>query len=180
MKKGQSGIGRIVASRKLEIEGIPRQLVTVSVGVPRRDSRGNWGCPLLVEGMGEPKVHAAGGMDSLQSLLQAIELIRLELEKTGRRFFWLDTEFGTEIPRFVPAYGKRFANRVNAFIDREIAHVWEERLKDRKLDIAECEADLNERKQIVAALEETLKRRKANAAAWEASLNKSKRSPHSS
>ncbi len=39
MKKGQSGIGRIVASRKLEIEGIPRQLVTVSVGVPRRDSR---------------------------------------------------------------------------------------------------------------------------------------------
>jgi hypothetical protein len=176
MKKRQSSIGRIVASRKLEIEGIPGQQVTISIGMPRPDSRGRWRCPLLVEGMGEAKVQTAGGADSLQSLLQAIERIRLELEETGRRFFWLDTEFGSEIPRFVPVYGRRFDRRVNAFIDREIARVWEARLKARKLDIAECEADLNDRKRTLAALEESVKRRKANAAAWEASMKKAKRS----
>jgi hypothetical protein len=45
-------------------------------------------------------------------------------------------------------------------------------LKNRKVDIAACEKELQDRKNVIRALEAALEMRKARAAQWEANMKK--------
>jgi hypothetical protein len=112
--------------------------------------------------------------------LLAIGMVRLNLDQTGNRFQWMDSESGSGIPRQVPThYGFRFEERVNLFIEREAKRVFEARLKRNKVDVRACEAELKQRKELIGALEAALKRRKAAVINGEANLKnwKPARSP---
>jgi len=68
--------------------------------------------------------------------------------------------------------GARFEERVNLAIEREAKRVWEQRLRASQADIAACEAELKQRKELIAGLEKTLARRKAVATARAADFKK--------
>ena len=71
----------------------------------------------MIQGVGKSKVQKTFGVDSLQALMMAIEGVRVGLEQTGRRFFWLDPEIGTDIPLRVPTiWGKQLVERVRLAI----------------------------------------------------------------
>ena len=174
-KRAESGLGHVVARRVLTESGLERRKVTISIGAPRRHPRVDWECPFLIDGIGDSRVRKAGGVDALQALVMAIEGIRVTLEGTGRGLVWLYPKVGPDIPRYIPtAYGRRFEERMNLAIEREMKRVWQARLRSRKADIAACEAELKQRKEAIAALEALLEERKEAAAAWESSLRNSK------
>lgn len=164
-------LGQVIARRILtEYTGDLIRKVAVSIGAPRPHPKGDWVCPFLIEGREESQVEGSFGVDALQALLLAVEGIRVTLDRTGSRFEWLDPS-GAWIPRLVPTgQGKRFENRVNEFIERETAAMWDSRVRARKASIAEFEAELEQRKKTVAQWETVLKKRKALAAAFEAAV----------
>jgi hypothetical protein len=147
------------------------QEVVVSIGAPRRHPDGDWECPFLIEGLGSPRLHKAGGVDALQALILALDGLWKTLDRTGSRFQWLNDQTGSGIPRQVPTgFGRLFEERVNSVIERETARYWKSALKARKADIALCQAELEKRKAAVTAWEKSLEGSKANATNWEASL----------
>jgi uncharacterized protein DUF6968 len=151
--------------------------VVISIGAPRKRPNDTWECPVQVEGLGETQFKEVGGGDALQALQLALEFIAVTLERTGERLEWFENypEFGPGITRSVPqGYGPRFEARVNLHIEREMSRIWKTRLKNRKADIAACEAEVKQRRMILAGLESMLVRRKAFAADWEAELKAQK------
>jgi hypothetical protein len=170
--KRQPELGRVIARRVLEArkpEMIRR--VTVSIGAPRRHPKGDWECPYRIEGLGESKVSASGGVDSLQALILAIEGIRVTLERTGDRFVWLDEAFGAGIPSYIPThYGPRFESRISQVLEREAQRYWTEKFKASKADLTALAAEVKQRKETLAVLVSELKRRQPISANWEESL----------
>jgi hypothetical protein len=132
-KRPGSDLGRPIARRTLIEDGVTGREIVISIGLPRPyrlSKNGDWECPFLIEGVGEPKVETACGVDSLQALILAIEGLRVRLEQTGRNFVWLDPNLGVDIPLYVPTvYGKRLVERVSRAIEREIVRVWRARIK---------------------------------------------------
>jgi hypothetical protein len=149
--------------------------VTVSFEEPRQQPRGHWECRFLIRGLGGPQIRKAGGADSLQALLLAVEGARVALDETGR-FTWLETDpdkAGPGIPRYIPMHqGPRFEARVNLAIERESKRYFQRILKSRKADIAAFQTEVKQRREVLKILEASLKRRKAGAAKWEAHLKK--------
>ena len=168
---------RVIASRVLnEIGGSLRE-IAVSFEEPQRRPREHyWECRFVIKGLSRPEIHSVGGADSLQALLLTVEGARVTLDKTGRRFTWLETDpdkAGTGIPRYIPTHrGPRFEARVNLAIERESKRDWQRILKTRKANIAAFEAEIRERREVLAMLEAALERRKVAAAAWEGDLKK--------
>jgi hypothetical protein len=176
VRKGRqkSAPNLVIASRVLnEVGGSMREIV-VSFEVPRQDPRGDWRCRFLIKGLGKPQIHLAGGVDSLQALLLAVEGARVALDKTGSRFTWLETDpdkAGPGIPRFIPTHqGPRFEASVHLAIERESKRYFQRILDSRKANIAAFEAEVKGRRETLALLEEALVRRKAGAADWQANL----------
>ena len=131
-KDAKFDIGRVVASRVLIQQNAHSQKVTVSIGCPRRLRRTSWECRFLIEGMGAPIIGRAGGVDTLQALLQAVEGVRVGLEQTGHRFVWLDPQDGLGLPFLVPlSHGKRLEDRVRKIIDQDRAE-WEKEINNYK------------------------------------------------
>jgi len=171
-KKRQLELGRVIARRVLE-QRKPETIrqVTISIGAPRRHPKGDWECPYRIEGLGESKVSASGGVDSLQALILAIEGIRGALKKPGYRFVWLNEEWGAGIPGHIPTYyGPRFESRINQVIEREAKRYWKDKFKTRKADLTAIAAEVKQRKETLAVLVSELKRRQPISANWEKSL----------
>jgi hypothetical protein len=177
MRNGDSKrkIGLIVARRDLNEIGSNRRVV-VSIGTPRRHPKGYWESWFSLEGLGKPDVHRVGGEDALQALLIAVEGARVTLDKTGRRFSWLESDpdkAGSGIPRYVPMHlGPLAEARINIAIERESKRYFQRRLIGRKANIAAFEAEVRERREVLAILEQLLARRKAGAAAWQSDLRR--------
>src|SRR5205823_5948024 len=88
-KKSRIGLGRRIARRVLkEHTGDSVREVVVSIGAPRPHQHGDWECPFTIEGRGDCKVQSAGGLDTLQALLNAVEGIRIALDELGSQFSW--------------------------------------------------------------------------------------------
>jgi hypothetical protein len=167
----KSRLGSVIASRVLTQMGPQLQQIIVSIGRPRRRSKAEWECPFLVDGLEGSAVQTAGGVDSMQALQMAIEGVRVNLERSGHRFVWLERETGSEIPRYVPTqYGPRFEARLNRMIEYQAKRFWESKLKGRQANLAALEADVKLRKDILIRLEAALERRKKATANWAAEL----------
>src|SRR6266446_8328926 len=131
-KDAKCDIGRVVASRVLTQQNGHTPKATVSIGCPRRLLRTSWECRFLIEGMGAPIVGRAGGVDTLQALLQAVEGVRVSLEQTGKPFVWLDPQDGLGFPFLVPlSHGKSLEDRVRKLIDLDLAE-WEKKTNHYK------------------------------------------------
>lgn len=117
--------GQIIASRTLTFAGAPGSTIRVSIGLPRRTRRGDWECPVLIEGLARSAIRdAAPGADSLQALILAVDCIRWHLTESGAEFEWMDSALlgGTSgaIPRQLPiGMGREFDGRMEAWIRRE-------------------------------------------------------------
>ena len=136
--RAKSTLGPVIARRTLTEQSDTRRKIIASIGLPRRDRLSNrdWECPFLIEGIDNSEVQLAFGVDALQALIQAIEGVRVALEKTGHNFFWLDQEQGVGIPFYVPMFqGKRFEERIRLAIEREMIRVWRGVIKRRKGEV---------------------------------------------
>jgi hypothetical protein len=146
-------LGPVIARRILEEEGFPKRKIVVSIGMPRKDplsKHGDWECPFLLQGVGDSTVQRSGGVDSMQALIVAIQGIRVGLEQSGRKFFYIDPKMGSfQIPMFVPtSLGKEFEDRVGLAIERETVRQWRANIKSRRAKIRGHETKL--RRQGVA------------------------------
>jgi hypothetical protein len=98
-------------------------VVTIAIGAPRRLNAEEWRCPYRVTGLGRRPVDYAQGIDSLQSLTNAIVGIRRVLEPFRADLSW---EGGAQKGDFgvwmsVPgAFGRDFALRLEGLIEREM------------------------------------------------------------
>lgn len=174
-KRPQSELGRPIARRTLAEDGATGREIFISIGLPRPyrlSKHGDWECPFLIEGIGEPKVETACGVDSLQALILAIEGVRVRLEQTGRNFFWLDPSMGVDIPLYVPTvYGKRLVERVSRAIEREIVRVWRARIKKSWAKIRTEETKLRRQGIAPTKIAKTLAQKKSILKQREASVN---------
>lgn len=110
-----------IATREIWIAetGAP---VTVSVGAPRPDKRGDWVCPYRITGLASPVSDAAIGVDGVQALILAFEGIRRTLEAYPAEFSWVGEEGDHGFPRTVlTVFGREFAARIGGVMDEEIA-----------------------------------------------------------
>jgi hypothetical protein len=164
-----------IARRELEEIGAFIKVI-VSIGTPRRHPKGDWECWFSIEGRGKRDLQKVGGVDALQALLLAVECARVTLDKTGRRFKWLENDSdkaGSGIPRYVPTHlGPLAETRINIAIEREGKRYFQLILNGRKTNIAAWDAELKERREVLAVLEAALAKRKAYAAEWQAELTK--------
>ncbi len=116
-KRPSVRLGTVIASRTLQ-RGTDD--VVVRLGQPRRSGK-DWLCAFQIRGLGDDAAKRVYGVDSMQALQLAIEVIRATLLARGDDLAWLDLPdvgFGRGVPVFL---GKRRVARLNRAIDREIA-----------------------------------------------------------
>jgi hypothetical protein len=171
----RSDLGEVVARRILAEQGVARRKIVVSIGLPRPDplsKHGDWECAFLIQGVGRSKVQKTFGVDSLQALMIAIEGVRVGLEQTGRRFFWLDPEIGTDIPLSVPTiWGKQLVERVRLAIERETVRAWRARIKSRRSKIRAEEANLKRQRMDPRKIAKAVAEKKRFLQQWEAEID---------
>jgi len=118
---GHLRLGKVIATRRLNVLGDSCRPVTVRIGRPRRVRVGEWACPVQFAGLGETHYIAGRGVDSCQALVEALAGIHYTLAQSGSRFSWSSIKDETGFPRVVPySFGPKFSARVNQHIDREL------------------------------------------------------------
>lgn len=98
-------LGTVIARRELcTAADAP---VHVLVGAPVHVGDGwDWVCPYRIEGLGEPLDGRTFGIDALQALQLVSSAIRSDLERSGERLTWLDSEFWQSgFPRPLESFG---------------------------------------------------------------------------
>lgn len=92
-----SEISEVVAERRLYLEGEPDTNICVRLGRPQKISSPTSGdvvlCPYQILGIGDEKVRSAGGVDEIQALQLAMEMVGSELyfklnRKCGGKLRW--------------------------------------------------------------------------------------------
>jgi hypothetical protein len=173
MKLERTGVGQVVARRVLSEKGFPRRKIIVSLGMPRPDRHkgGDWECPFLIEGIGQPKVQKGFGVDTMQALIVALRGIRVTLDCTRRDLFWLDPEMGMDLPLNLPTWGNEFDARVQLAIERETVRVWRAKIKVRKAKIRADEAELKKQGKRPGEIAKQLAERKKHLKEWKVHLD---------
>jgi hypothetical protein len=73
-------IGRVIAVRHLRRRGVPGHPVVVRVGIPRKLRGGwDWGCPVEIRGLGEPRLRYVYGVDAFQALQLGMDYIGIRV-----------------------------------------------------------------------------------------------------
>jgi hypothetical protein len=94
-------IGEVIASRKLTLaqEGEPSSEVLVLLGKPQQTpGYDDFYCPYQITGAGLNRVWYSCGIDTMQALQLAMEILQVEVDlldkKLGGRLRWNDDEKG--------------------------------------------------------------------------------------
>lgn len=89
-------LGQVIATRVLTVDDDPGLEIVISLGQPRKadTEQGDYVCPYQVTGVGSAKVRYAVGMDTLQAIQFAIEMIGADVSsinrKLGGKLSWLE------------------------------------------------------------------------------------------
>lgn len=79
MTSSRYRLGAVIAERELDLKISSRKKakVIVRIGKPKPDGKitADWYCPIQILGIGEDKVKSAFGIDSVQALEQAFQMI---------------------------------------------------------------------------------------------------------
>jgi hypothetical protein len=171
-------LGLLIARRILAEQDVAENKIVVSIGLPMPDrlsKHGGWECPFLIEGVGESRVQRAFGVDAMQALILAIQGIRVGLEQTGRKLFWLDPDIGADIPLyFPPSFGKQYEQRLRLAIERETVRAWRATIKSRRAGIRAQEAKLRRQGIAPTKIARMLAQQKTSLNQWEAQIKKLK------
>jgi len=109
----QHQLGTVIARREFECDG---STVILEVGTPYPvDNGGTWFCPYRIFGLGEELVRRAGGVDSAQALVGALQMAAAHLyayaETNRAKLTWCgQLNLGLPVPKgiedIVPPDGK--------------------------------------------------------------------------
>ena len=83
----QIELGEVIATRELQLSaaGGPDRIVSVRIGKPRPFSDGrDYFCPYQITGVGDEKVSAAAGIDSVQALQLVMTAVGADLFALNR------------------------------------------------------------------------------------------------
>jgi hypothetical protein len=71
----------LIAERQLDgfIEGLSTS-ISVRIGRPFLDPRGDWSCPIQIIGIGDERIKSAGGVDAIQAMQLAMQLAGADLK----------------------------------------------------------------------------------------------------
>ena len=93
---GQDALGQVIATRVLIVDDQPGIHIVISLGQPRKGDteQGDYICPYQINGVGLAKVKYAVGMDTLQAIQFAIDMIGADVSainrKLGGKLSWLE------------------------------------------------------------------------------------------
>ena len=102
-------IREVIAERDLYLEGQPQSHIRVIFGKPQKASGSSHDhalCPYQILGIGDEKVHSAAGVDAVQALQLAMEMVGAELyfklnRQCDRRLRWeagIEGDLGFPVP----------------------------------------------------------------------------------
>ncbi len=116
-------ITRVAARRVFRRSDKAGQRVTLTIGVPRRVARLEWGCAVQITGLTRWLSHPrfVFGVDGVQALHLAMQFASLELELARHKLQWLGETADLGLPRFLPGLPAREQDRLQRIIDREVA-----------------------------------------------------------
>lgn len=82
------------------------QKVHIYIWTPTLQPSGEYGCPYWITGLGNKKIKTSFGIDSVQSLVLAMQIILVELcnseEYKNGNLLWLDTQYlGLAVPKYL-------------------------------------------------------------------------------
>lgn len=137
--KGRIPVGTVIARRTM-VDVKSKARVVISIGAPVCIGDGwDWACPYRISGLEKTLFGHAYGIDGIQAL-QLVGLdIRQALEKTKRKFSWLDQPYWqVGFPKFVNGIGiPAFDRHLERVIENEYRRfpadlkVWRKRAKSR-------------------------------------------------
>jgi hypothetical protein len=113
----------VIAERRLVRRDAKRRFVTVSLGRPRPRPGADeeWECPFQIRGAGLRRREYGIGLDAIQALTTALDLIRAILDETGLPLAWPNEHSPyTFFPRTVPFLRVALTTRLERMIDREV------------------------------------------------------------
>jgi|tagenome__1003787_1003787.scaffolds.fasta_scaffold14969940_1 hypothetical protein len=82
-------MGTVIAERVLTMKGTSNKVI-VKVGKPRKTANNDFITPYKVLGVGDEKLRFAAGLDAIQSLQLAFQMIGADLYASSRKFKWGD------------------------------------------------------------------------------------------
>lgn len=116
------GLGREVARRTLVWTDGRKGKVIVRIGIPVETGEYEWACPCVISGIGLHGWRRMFGVDSLQALLMAVEVVRVRLAPHRDKLTWFEGgEPGdTGITKFAPyGCGVALTKRIERLIEQE-------------------------------------------------------------
>ena len=121
-----------VASRKFRNEKTGERIVA-SIYAPRRLSKDEWACRLVIRGLPEPHRHDVSGVDSLQAVFEAVQGIRFFLAKSGLPITMLDGEIGDfGIYRSLAGFDVAMTQHLEGIVEREITKLVRAKVRERR------------------------------------------------
>ncbi len=64
----------------------------------------DWGCPVEIVGLDEPRIRYVFGVDAFQALQLGLEYIAIRMSTGRLRPFWFEPEDGSGFTRSLPSY----------------------------------------------------------------------------
>jgi hypothetical protein len=93
----------MIARRVLTLQGAAGKIdVPVSISAPKQDDLGHWSCEYEIRWPDRIRISAAGGYDSMQALVCALQMIAADIynsdEHLSGRLMWGSPEEGYGFP----------------------------------------------------------------------------------
>jgi hypothetical protein len=118
---------RWIAERRLERRDAVGGIVVVRIGSPEwPPGAEEWRCPYVIEGLGDDSIRFGHSNETMAALLNAIQGIHYDLERTGIPLRWEGArEDVTGFSQYVTwTYGRAFQQRLETMLlEEETEHV---------------------------------------------------------
>ena len=124
-----SSEGHVVATRVFRTgDG---RTVTVSIFEAVQTRPAEWASAFRISGLAQEVNESGRGIDSLQTLMMAIEGVRFYIERSGERLTWEDQEHGyLGLPRSIPdTFGVEVERRLVKMVNDEVTRLVAEKSK---------------------------------------------------
>jgi hypothetical protein len=113
--------GRVIAEREYRVGG---RKILLQIGTPHRASwRTAWYCPFRITSGRKTKLHRTFGVDAVQALMLAFDLVTTTLKKTSPKISWEAGQYPGDVGiyrRLTTSLGTDIDRRIGEFADRAI------------------------------------------------------------
>ena len=95
---GTVQLGEVIAEREFDVHDADGKVshAILRMGKPQQKAPNDWYCPFQITGIGDEKVDAGPGIDSLHALLMGLQMARMFLgyfaKHERKKVTWLDSD----------------------------------------------------------------------------------------